>query len=272
MRKSLLYIVIASLCMVGCKKNSTTVTTPTGTDTTHTTPIVAPVYTSAKMNGIWMWIGKAVNSTAPNPPDAFMQFSVTVLSDTSLLVLNDTLLYKSIDSAAHEITFYHIMPGSAHLVDQTLYYNTSDNSMKYTSRFNHSYGGGTLNVTTSGYIPNPSVKDHLPNIIGTKAMSGTIYDTLIFGGPDDTLYHESGNLTFTAVNDSTITFDIDVLGLGDTVLHYRSTDNAAKTITFQTFHSYDYMLSTLTYNYVSGLIIFEQRSRTTGQSKYLRMQ
>jgi hypothetical protein len=216
-----------------------------------------PSYTSSKMNGNRLWLGAASSTGNGSSPDAFVQFGVTVVNATSVRVFADTLQFSSIDPSSHAIIFYrNIEPSSYRYNEARLYYNPADNSMEYFLELNGSYGGEFINVSTSAYKPNSSLKNYVANIAGTKGLSGTGYDTSYF--PElDSSYNLNVSINFTIINDSTITFDKNILGIGDSALHYKSTNDAAKTVTFQTLH-YFYPMSTLTYNYGTGKIVFEQ--------------
>lgn len=264
-RKLILYITIVLVVFIfGCRKNQST--------SLNSTPTVKNIYTSTKMNGNRIWLGHAGSSGRQAPPDAFVQFSATVLDDTSVLVKGDKLQFKSIDPISNEIKFYHDNDPSSHNAHGVwLYYDSASNSMKYSYKINTSYSGASLDVSTSGYKPNPLLKNYIADIIGARLMTGNGHDTFMFLGYDST-YALNANVNFFAYNDSTITFDKDFLSLGDKMLHYKSTDEAAGTITFQTFHDYIYSISTLTYNYISKHMVFEQLVVDVGLSKQVVLQ
>ncbi len=260
MHKILLYSVLSAVCLSGCKKHQNTAPTTTS-------------YTSAGMNGTWLWLGPSASSDYGFPSDAFAQFAVAVLNNKSVLILGDTLQFRSIDTPSGAIIFYRNDGSySFQINEEWLYYYPANNSMHYTKQESASYGGSYIDVSTSVYQPNSSIKDYVMNIAGTKALSGMGYDTLVTRNPNDSTYNVNVNMNFGIVNDSTITFDHDILNIGADTLHYKSTDNIAKTVTFQNFHYYSFFTSTLTYNYATGKIVFEQYSRKNYWRRYVILQ
>ncbi len=202
-----------------------------------------------------MWLGKSYYFDVPSPPDVFMQFSVAGISNNTVIVFgNDTLTWSSQENAFYR----NLDPTSTSINEELLSYNTTNDSMTYFAQGNSSSGGAKLSLYAGWYIPNPMLKNYLSDIVGTKVFTGTGDNWFVIRQPQDSTYTVTATFTFSAVNDSTITFDNDFLNIGDGTLHYKSTDAVAKTVTFQNFHTYYYRLSTLTYNYETKQLIFDQ--------------
>lgn len=231
------------------------------------------VYTTPKMNGTWIGIGSSYWTGKPVPPDAFMQFTVKVLNETSLIVDNyDTLQYKSTDSS-RIINFYHNSNSgsSTRINEEWLHYDAVRNSMSYHVQRNASLGGMYMSLNSSIYKPNQLVKNYIAEIIGAKVLSGYGYDSTSYP-KHDTAYTLTVIMNFAAINDSTITFDQNFLDIDDIALHYKLTDYMMNTITFQNFHVHEYRISTLTYNYVTKHITLEQKEREVFSNKYILLQ
>ena len=229
-------------------------------------------YTSAKMNGTWLFLGSASATGYATPPDAFVQIKVAVINGSTILAGGDTLQFNSYDKSSGIAAFYHNdNPGSPGINAEWLYYNTYDNSMEYTAQENVSSGGTDLDVFTKGYIPNRSIKTYTADIAGTKALSGTRNDSIYFSTPVDTTTSISAAINFSVINDSTLVFNNDLLGLGDTTLHYKATDSVQQTITYETLHTV-YQISTLTYYYSTNKLIFEQRKADLFSNIHLTLQ
>lgn len=212
---------------------------------------------SSRMNGTFMWTGETY---PPVDTSTFLQLNVTVLNATTVVVRNDTLTYISTD-ASGIIAFYHDYdspPVSNRINEGWLYYNPANNSMSYRSESNGSYFNAGEKISTERYKPNHSLHNYVSDIAGVKAISGQVTDSFGFTSATDTLYSVNVNTEFTILNDSTISFSNDVLLLGENTLHYRSTNAAAGTVTYQTFNYQLNRYSTLTFNYQTRQITFEQ--------------
>lgn len=216
-----------------------------------------------KMNGTWIAIGKAYGTglgVEPLPPDAFIQIEVKVVNEKAIVIFNDTLYYKSFDTGVLNYTIDNSYSMRANWA--SLLYHIADNSITYQSESTTSFANVGITVSTSYYKPNPLLKDYLPKIVGVKSLSGIVHDYFIMRNPHDSTFTINVNITFTAINDSTLAFDNDVLKLGDNTLHYKATDYTQKKVIFQNFHSFSYSLSTLTYYYEADSITFEQEFKT----------
>jgi hypothetical protein len=255
MRKTLFYpTIILFAYLAGCKKSS-------------------PSYTSSKMNGTRIWIGSTHRTGSVPPPDVFTEFGVTVVNSTTVMVGTDELRYSEVDPKTHVITFNHYFdPASPRGNGSWLDYDPATNAMGYGTGSSWSSGSYGYGVSTAGYKPNPSLKSYIPDIVGVKALSGTCIDKQTYHQPKvDTAYDVNINMTFTAINDSSITFNYDILGFGDNTLHYKYTNDNIQAVIFQTFHEETYRISTLTYYYVTHQITFIQDSKDIGTNRYLQL-
>jgi hypothetical protein len=221
-------------------------------------------------SGNHIWIGTGGENSGPFPPDAFTQFSVVVVDNKTIVANDDTLTYRSSDGSIMKFEFDPPYSHYPNLNYSIVYYNTKDNTMEYSYSIGSSMGDAFMKLSTAVYKPNKLLHTYLPNLTGIKKLAGTVYDTFMLRQPNDSLYTLNFKITFRAIDDSTIVFDNNILGLYDSVLHYKVTDAAAKTVTFQTFHTEVYNISTLTYNYDTQKIVFEQQDRSGGWLRYLR--
>ncbi len=213
--------------------------------------------------GTWIAIGDvSVNGgSSPPPPDAFLTINITPVNDNVIVVNNDTLHYKSSPSSGiFEFGWNNSYASRPSYI--TLTYNSKNNSCSFEESYSTSSGNADLSVSTSAYKPNPLLSGYLPKIVGTKMLSGIGHDYFIIRTPPDSMFTMNVNIAFTAINGSTLTFDNDVLKLGDNILHYKATDYAQKKVIFQNFHTFSYSLSTLTYYYEADSITFEQEYKT----------
>jgi hypothetical protein len=232
-------------------------------------------YTSSKMNGNWIALGYvAIYASEPAPPDAFISLPITVLNGTTVVIAGyDTIVFKSVDPSSHVITFSSKEYTSSYRLNyEYLSYNPQTNTIGLSVQHNTSSGGMIMDVATDSCRPNPLLKSYIDDIIGTKVMSGKGYDTLSLRTPSDSTYDLNVTMHFSKVNDSTIAFDSDILHFGDRELHFKSTDDLAKTITFQNFHSTNFEISSLTYNYITKQIVFEQQARGGFWGQYIILQ
>ena len=153
-----------------------------------------------------------------------------------------------------------------------LTYDVASGSALYEGQAHGSSGGNWFSLSTVSYNPNSSVKQYISNIAGAKSLSGWVYDTLLYHPSDPyTSRAVDTNITFSVLNDSTLSFDCDLIRVGDHMLHYKLTDYTVNSIVFQTFHMYNYEISTLTYYYLTDSIVFEQRTIGTAESHYVRL-
>lgn len=237
-------------------------------------------YNTIHLSGKWTGIGTASSSNSYDSPDAFDEFDVVVVNDSVIVVWSDTLY---LDPAFLTVGIMKFSPRmSPHSSTETeLSYSVKHKSIAFYRGSRTSYGSASMRISTALYHPNPSIGTFVDNIAGLKAMSGTLYDTSWFrpfpsdsGGPVDV------SITFTKIDDSTLTFDNDVLRIvgppspynENHLLHYKLTDSLAKTVVFQNFHLYGVAITTLTYYYETQTLMFEQQLRATAHFAYLKLQ
>lgn len=258
--KRVLYLSLMVFAFASCKKDNTTVTPagPSNPDSTKTT-------FSAKMTGNWIGIGWATGNSHNDPPDAFRQFSVLAVNDKTVVVDGHTLKYVSFDSSTKEVTYEY---RDSYTYIEDLHFNPADNSMSLYWSSKYDVG----DIITSNYKPNALLKNYVNDITGPKFLSGTAYDTFVMRHPMDSTYAINTTVTFTAINDSTLIFDKDFFDFERDTLRYKVTDEVSKTVVFQNFHSSEFQISTLTYNYATKSLVFEQQQRAIGWWKYLKIQ
>lgn len=223
----------------------------------------------SRLEGEWLGIGYTSVLRIDVNPDDFYPLHIKVLDKNTIQEGNNTLYYNTAGSTDGLIVFYSKESDP----DIKLTYNLNDKSIEYVQ--DYSSGGYTwrYNLFTALYKPNPSIKNYVSKIVGARTLSGTRYDTV--NGADTPNYSSqpiTANIAFTIVDDSTIRIDKDFLLVQDSVLHYKSTDYAAKTITFQNFHIYSISVSTVTYNYENETLIFEQRVSDLYNRAYVKLQ
>lgn len=222
------------------------------------------------MAGDWTWEGQGCDySGYTDCGDAFFTFKIIVLNDTTVLgFLRDTLTLEVIDSIQHTVHYSCHSQTYKRIAQETLVY-----SYKYHTLADSFYVNGASGFYYYGsdfYLTAPTVKlthvvvNNLTNILGGKLLSGTAYDTLSTRTPPDSMYAISDSVEFKMVNDSTIFCNKDFIGVGNNELHLRRIDEAAKTITFQSFHMPGLganKSTTLIFNYETQAIVFEQKNR-----------
>lgn len=212
-------------------------------------------HTGIISSGDHYWMGTTSNGNE-YCYDAFLKFPVTVIDENRVVVYNDTLTYDKGRSSSGQNTFQHQYSTRNEVHSKTLSVNTSNGNLAYSSSDQVAYGGGSMDLSTDGYHTNNALGSYLHNIVGTRSMSGTRIDTY----PPDTT-SVSGSVTFASQNDVEISFSSSVTQLlfSNGTLHYKYTDADHNTIVFQTLHSYN-STCTLTYNYATNQLLFEQYS------------
>lgn len=254
MKRYLTLIILSSLLSVnnGCKKRSSP---------TPASP------TSKIKSGTYVWMGGGYSY--PMGSDVFIEFPVTVLGDSSVLVSGDTLPYMSGSNGSQEVVFGYSnnLPGSHYT---KLSFNISNGAMDYSHAYINSSGMGTqTDLSTAEYHRSIDLRSFVSNIQGVKNMSGMRADS-VFGwtGWSDSTANITPAVTFTSLSDSTISF----LGILDSdVLYYKSFDPVSKIVIWQTHHAYmEY--STLIYNSSTNQFSFEQLSLSQWQRHHVRLQ
>jgi hypothetical protein len=158
-------------------------------------------------------------------------------------------------------------------------YDINKKSLKYRSGSSDAYGNQSYTVYTDKYLPNPQTAQYIASIQGVRNLSGLGFDTFNIYSTltssyiwEDSMYAFNKTVDFFRVNDSTISFRGNPLDFHDTVMHYKLTDYAANTITFQTYHTIDYEVSTLSYNYATNKITFVQHNFNDHRNRYLKIE
>ncbi len=212
-----------------------------------------------KMNGRWYGVGSSTYPLDPiQAPDAFVQFDVVAVNDNAVVVYNDTLYYQPSASGNDYALFATPGPGYMKL---TYYFD--DGSLKLSEATPSSRGYFSLVAYTRGVHPNVMMKGYLSDMQGTRTLSGTLFDTFqAIGGMTDTTAELKLALTIKKVSSSSLSFNSSTYLDFDTVLHYKYTDAAAKTVVFQNLHSYGFDVTTLTYNYETRAIQLERQMRS----------
>jgi hypothetical protein len=224
-------------------------------------------HTGIISSGDHYWMGTTSNGNE-YCYDAFLKFPVMVIDENRVVVYNDTLTYDKGRSSSGQNTFFHQRSTRNEVHSKTLSVNTSNGNLAYSSSDQVAYGGGSMDLSTDSYHTNNALGSYLHNIVGTRSMSGTRIDTY----PPDTV-SLSGNVTFTSQNDVEISFSSSVTQLlfSNGTLHYKYTDADHNTVVFQTLHSYN-STCTLTYNYATNQLVFEQYSGAPPYPRHIVLQ
>jgi hypothetical protein len=210
-------------------------------------------------SGTYLCMGTAYKTGEPNCPDAFVAISINYANRAAITAGNNYntyyMQYNKTYSSPNSIAFSWTYSTDF----ATLYYDPTTKHFSFRYGSSTSSGGVSTEVTDSGYKPNPFLRSYLNNICGTRNLIGTVYDSQYSPAPHfDTSYDVNANITFTAINDSTIHFNKHILAnMGDSILHYKYTDSLNEQIVWQTFHTQTVM-STLRYNYTTQALTFEQ--------------
>jgi len=260
-RQILLYLLcfLVVYQIAGCKKEpkSNTQQNNTTTQNDH--------YTS-KINGSWIGIGTGQDVSTGRSGDVFFQFQLTKLDTSEIIGINrDTLKYRSTDSNTHTVVFtgYLRTVYNAFYSDSIIYNYSNNTIIAFFGNivyFTWNQAGEYLQVTASPSTYDPSLKDYISNIAGTKIVSGYAYDTVSIKSPPDSLYSLAGNIELSIVDDSTLKYNKNFTFITDSLLHFKTMDKNSKTIIFQTYHEVapDGGYTTLTYNYMNNTLVFEQ--------------
>lgn len=264
-----IFILVAIITLGACKKKE------------EDKPISKYSYIEGRYTGIGRMILKHYRMDTRDEiyaPDAFDTFNVKYYNDSFITVDGVTL---KLDSASENILMY----SNSHWYYQfntgysmELIYDINQKSIAFTSSESDAYTYRWYTVNTDKYLPNPLVGQYLPSIIGVRTLSGLGFDTFNIYSTltssyiwKDSMYAINKTIEFIRVNDSTISFRGNPLDFYDTVMHYKLTDYAANTITFQTYHTTDYEVSTLSYNYATSKITFEQHNFDDHRNRYLKI-
>jgi hypothetical protein len=248
-------IVILAVAYSGCKK----------TPNTH--------YAATIPGGKYVWMGSVESTGSPACYDAFLEFDVTVVDDTTLVAYHDTMRYISTDPSTHELVFKDDQSYGMHPNYTELRYNPAKGTMQYTAQSSGSYGGGQISLSTASYQRIANMNPHVAAIQGGKSFAGPRTGTVIpFSGPPvDTTYTVNQVITFIPLTDSTISISGQILPLGDSTLYYKSNDPISHLVVWQTHHS-GMSMSTLTFNYVTNQLVFEQLDNSQWSRSYVKMQ
>lgn len=259
--KNFLYIPLILVAFASCRKDNSTTQPAQSTQTSDSSK-----NTIAKMNGTWIWMGGASQYYSPRWSDAFTRYSVLAIDSSAVMIWGIKYDFDSFDAGrqCYQYKLYQHSPFSHDYV----YYYPIENRLARDWGNNYNYGS----LSTGLYKPNHSLKDYIPFMVGAKTLTGTAYDTALYRTPIDSSYAISTMINFTAIDDTTIVYDKDFFGIDDDTLHYKMTDEATQTVVFQNFHVIYPDYSTLTYNYATRSLIFEQQIQGNGWSKYLKLQ
>ncbi len=224
---------------------------------THKSDIKLPLVDTIKKpaDGTYLCMGYCYPGNAPQCDDAFEEVQIRRISDSVLIINGIPVSYKGLFNP----------PMYAHFSNVYDIYSYELNYDPDKKHFSYNYGWGNKYSTyyaslSDKYKPNPFLHSYVDSIKGSWTLTGTRSDQVY---PNvDTTYDVALDVTFTVRNDSTIVFSGQLLGLEDSVLHYKYTDSINLQAVWQTFHTYA-IASTLRYNYSSNIITFEQLSDQT---------
>lgn len=259
----LFFITICS-CMAGlsgCKK------TDSGPGDHYTT----------KISGEWIGTGGGC-SMNHGCGDAFVSFNIKVLNENMIIALSgDTLFYKSRDTKTQTVLFHGEYSSDKYDRVENIVYNYVNNSIVaiYTTNGAYSYGyfGEDLRIEAKRFEANSLTNDHISEIAGDKVLSGFVYDTNLMRYPKDTMFAFTDTVSFSIADNSTIICSRLAWDNPYDQLHFRSVDEKAKTITFQSYHHGNGNIYTLTYNYVDKGMVYEERYPLAGSpiSRYMKL-
>lgn len=221
-----------------------------------------------------LFVGTRTANDVGTNCDVFMPISLTALNKHQVLGnWVDTLTFQpSVSSVIYKFASSKEVDdyGKIHQYDAGLSWNPVNDTMNYNWHYSGAYSSGYLWDLYDLHSLNAydrSLSGYVKDIIGTKKLSGQARKAMANTFPvDDTIYNVNDSITFTLVDDTTIRYSKDYIGIyskddfisiKDDLLHYKMHDATAKTITFQTYHD-EPEFTTLTYNYGTNKVIFEQ--------------
>ncbi len=217
-------------------------------------------YTS-RIGGSWIGTGSGCAANGYDIcGDAFFQFTIETLNNKQIRALTGaTLNYKSANTKSHTVVFEGVIDENKWKGKETLVYNYADNIIIDDYEY-HGVGNATMHVEAKPDLIDPSMKALIAKVVGTKVLSGIVYDTFVNRTPRDSIYTISDSITFSAAGDMILKYDRDYAHVDDDELHLKSVDEQTQTIVFQTFHTplWGNASSTLTYSYQDGSSVFAQ--------------
>lgn len=211
----------------------------------------------AGLNGTWIGIGHSFSSGSIPAPDAFYPIRVHVIDANVISVFGDTLPLATDQSNDDSAVFKYVPDSYPVRESATLVYHKRTHVVSYSRWAGSYYGHGSFYLSSADYRSNPLLKDIVRKLSGTRIFSGTVHN-VSYGPPSDTTYETSIQVTFTIVNDSTLAFNKSILTPDGDTLHYKTTDNSANTVTFESFHFYDDDITTVTYNAASNAVTLKE--------------
>ncbi len=264
----LLCIAATLLCVASCKKKPK--------DNTTTTP--KNTYAS-QIKGSWLLAGPGCleNGSDYSCSGVFSYFSFTALNDTEIVCsLSDTLKYVSTNTDSQIVTFVGNAVFYKSVYSETLIYHYSTNTINYSYNYNGASSGqyfaGSGNLQPINWPGASTIKKYTDNIIGTKLLSGTLFDSIYMPYTKDSTVLISDSVTFTLINDSVLKYNKDYARVGNDELYFKTLNEQTQTIVFETLHSPLDPKATLTYNYATNKITLEQAYSLWYFKGYIRLE
>ncbi len=233
-----------------------------------------------RLGGVRLWVGTRTAKGVGTNCDVFIPFSLAVLNKHQLVGnWGDTLTFEQLGanlvfkfSSSTEVNHN----GKIHDYNSGLSWDPIKDTVSYYFHYSGasstSYYWDEYDLHALANVYDMSLSGYIKDIIGTKKLSGQARKAMANTFPvDDTIYNVNDSITFTLVDDTTIRYSKDYIGIyskddlisiKDDLLHYKMHDATAKTITFQTYHD-EPEFTTLTYNYGTNKVIFEQYYQTS---------
>lgn len=227
---------------------------------------------ASQLDKIWIGFGQGHEIHYGRNGNVFFSFKPVILNSMQIIGITDTIRYQVTDNSTHTVIFGGSFSSYKQVDTETLVYNYANNTITddydFSSGGTGGYYGQRVHLLARENIVDPAAKQYISKIAGIRALSGTVYDTLVVRTPPDSSYSLAANIEFKVVDDLTLTYNRDFLDVGDDTLHYKAFDENAKTIIFETFH---YQIgepyTTITYNYLNDAVIFEQVDFSEGYSR-----
>lgn len=232
---------------------------------------------TAKMEGKWIGIEPDDPSDFATSGGVFFPFTIVAINDTTILE-GDTLVFDP-KASTKDIYYFNYSKSKYPNYNRrkTIAFIVNDSSIindfYYSGGSSYSWYGITVHVESNTYKINPSLKEYIPKITGTHRLSGTYR---FLGGYIDSVHSITEDVEFKALDDLTLVCSKEFIEYMDDTLHYKCSNEASKTITFQTYHtktsrSYIYTASTLVYSYQNDSLYFEQVDATDRQREFVKL-
>jgi hypothetical protein len=230
---------------------------------------------TAKMAGTRTFEGSTRFCSYPGIGKIFDAFKIEKIDKSTIKgCFGGTLKYSYTDKTAHTFNFEESQNENKLARHEVLSYNyeTQSISAGFTVE---SYGcKEQATINTIQYPQNFLLHDYTHKMAKTVLLSGPCRDFSTLRVPQDSSYNINENVAFVLVNDSTLRYIPNFLHAEDNLVHYKSVNESAKTIVFQSYYqtSQKQAFTTLTYNYGNNTYIFEQEYTTIYESKSLKLQ